>query len=97
MADEVASGEKRAHGDELFHPAITAAHSAVLAQLTTFTAGMTLETRLESLGQPGRPEQSLASHRKIAGAIRAQAPATAAAAMLQHTDLVSAVALLKQS
>jgi GntR family transcriptional repressor for pyruvate dehydrogenase complex len=96
MADEVAAGEKGAHGDELFHEAVTAAaHSAVLAQLMSFIAGMILETRLESLGQPGRPEQSLASHRKIADAIRLQNPEAAAAAMLEHIDLVSDVALLK--
>lgn len=98
MAEEVASGAKGAHGDELFHQAVTAAaHSAVLGQLMTFIAGMVLETRLESLGQPGRPEQSLASHRRIADAIRAQDPAGAAAAMLEHIELVSDVALLKNS
>ncbi|SFT70010.1 FadR/GntR family transcriptional regulator [Arthrobacter sp. ov118] len=96
MADEVSSGAKGAHGDELFHQAVTAAaHSAVLAQLMTFIAGMVLETRLESLGQPGRPEQSLASHRRIAEAIRAKDSAAAAAAMLEHIELVSDVALLK--
>ncbi|MFE4544407.1 FadR/GntR family transcriptional regulator [Arthrobacter sp. NPDC056727] len=96
MAEEVASGAKGAHGDELFHQAITAAaHSGVLAQLMSFIAEMILETRLESLGQPGRPEQSLASHRKIADAIRVQDPEAAAAAMLDHITLVSDVALLK--
>lgn len=96
MAEEIASGDKGAHGDELFHQAVTAAaHSAVLAQLMAFIAGMVLETRLESLGQPGRPEQSLASHRKIAEAIRRQDPPSAASAMLEHISLVSDVALLK--
>jgi GntR family transcriptional repressor for pyruvate dehydrogenase complex len=96
MAEEVASGAKGAHGDELFHQAVTAAaHSSVLAQLMSFIAGMILETRLESLGQPGRPEQSLASHRKIADAIRARDADAAAAAMLDHITLVSDVALLK--
>jgi GntR family transcriptional repressor for pyruvate dehydrogenase complex len=96
MAEEVASGAKGARGDELFHQAVTAAaHSAVLAQLMSFIAGLILETRLESLGQPGRPEQSLASHRRIADAIRLQNPEAAAAAMLEHIDLVSDVALLK--
>ena len=96
MADEVESGAKGARGDELFHQAVTAAaHSAVLAQLMTFIAGMILETRLESLGQPGRPEQSLASHRKIADSIRAKDPQAAAKAMQEHIDLVSDVALLK--
>jgi len=96
MAEEVASGDKGAHGDELFHRAVTgAAHSAVLAQLMTFIAEMILETRLESLGQPGRPEQSLASHRTIAEAIRAQDTDAAQNAMLAHIELVSDVALLK--
>lgn len=96
MAEEVASGARGAHGDEQFHQAVTAAaHSAVLAQLMSFIAGMIMETRLESLGQPGRPEQSLASHRKIADAIRVQDSAAAAAAMQEHIDLVSDVALLK--
>ncbi|MDN4645073.1 FCD domain-containing protein [Arthrobacter sp. PsM3] len=96
MAEEVASGARGARGDELFHQAVTAAaHSGVLAQLMTFIAGMILETRLESLGQPGRPEESLASHRKIADAIRAKDAPGAAAAMLEHIVLVSDVALLK--
>jgi GntR family transcriptional repressor for pyruvate dehydrogenase complex len=96
MSEEVASGAKGARGDELFHQAVTAAaHSGVLAQLMTFIAEMILESRLESLGQPGRPEQSLASHRKIAEAIREQNAEAAAAAMLEHIDLVSDVALLK--
>ncbi|MDQ1624112.1 MAG: GntR family transcriptional regulator, transcriptional repressor for pyruvate dehydrogenase complex [Actinomycetota bacterium] len=96
MAEEVGSGAKGARGDELFHQAVTsAAHSAVLGQLMTFIAGMILETRLESLGQPGRPEQSLASHRRIADAIRAQDADAAAEAMLEHLELVSDVALLK--
>ncbi len=96
MAEEVASGERGARGDELFHQAVTAAaHSAVLGQLMTFIAGMILETRLESLAQPGRPEQSLASHRRIADAIRARDSSAAAAAMSEHIELVSDVALLK--
>jgi len=96
MAAEVAGGSKGARGDELFHQAVTAAaHSAVLGQLMAFIAEMILETRLESLGQPGRPEQSIASHRKIADAIRAQDAAAAASAMMAHIDLVSDVALLK--
>jgi len=96
MAEEISGGDRGAHGDELFHQAVTAAaHSPVLAQLMTFIAEMILETRLESLAQPGRPEQSLASHRTIAAAIRAQNPADAGAAMLSHIQLVSDVALLK--
>jgi len=96
MTAEIAGGDRGAHGDELFHQAVTAAaHSPVLAQLMTFIAEMILETRLESLAQPGRPEQSLASHRVIADAIRAGDAAAATTAMLSHIELVSDVALLK--
>lgn len=96
MAKEINDGERGTRGDELFHEAITAAaHSSVLAQLMAFIAEMILETRMESLGQPGRPEQSLASHRKIAAAIRNQDAEEAAEAMLAHIELVSDVELLR--
>lgn len=96
MAAEIGAGERGAHGDELFHQAVTgAAHSAVLAQLMSVIAEMILETRLESLGQPGRPEQSLASHRTIVDAIRAKDQNGAAAAMAAHIDLVSDLELLR--
>ncbi|MFB9814593.1 FadR/GntR family transcriptional regulator [Paeniglutamicibacter sulfureus] len=96
MSGEIAGGGRGERGDELFHEAVTAAaHSRVLAQLMTFIAEMVLETRLESLGQPGRPERSLESHQVIARAIRNGDAAAAAAAMQAHIDLVSDVALLK--
>lgn len=96
MAAEIADGDRGVRGDELFHQAVTAAaHSPVLAQLMTFIAEMVLETRIESLGQPGRPERSLESHRKIASAIRESDPKAASAAMLAHIELVSDVALLR--
>ena len=96
MQSEIDDGDRGANGDEQFHRAVTeAAHSPVMAQLMAFIGEMVLETRLESLAQPGRPQQSLASHRVIAEAIRAQDPAAAAEAMQQHIDLVSDVALLE--
>lgn len=96
MAEEIDAGERGAGGDAKFHHAVTgAAHSPVLAQLMTVIAGMVAETRKESLGQPGRPKRSLASHRKIAAAIRAQDAARAQAAMQAHIDLVSDVELLR--
>lgn len=97
MHAEIEHGGKGLRGDELFHEAVTAAaHSSVLAQLMTFIAEMVLETRLESLGQPGRPQQSLASHRAIATAIRNGDPHEAEQAMLSHITLVSNVALLSE-
>lgn len=52
------------------------------------------ETRRESLSQPGRPRQSLASHRSIAKAIRSVDPASAARAARRHITLVADVAVL---
>ena len=51
---------------------------------------------LESLGQPGRPQESLVGHRAIAEAIRAGDPQAAAAAMHAHVEKVSDVALLRE-
>src|SRR6478736_5397239 len=62
-------------GDERFHGAVTAAsHSLLLARLMDEIGDLIKETRLESLGQPGRPQDSLAGHRAIAEAIRAGDP-----------------------
>jgi GntR family transcriptional repressor for pyruvate dehydrogenase complex len=96
MASDIGGGGRGVGGDELFHRAVTdASHSSVLARMMGLIQEMVLETRIESLGQPGRPEQSLASHRSIAAAIRAGDPDAAAAAMTEHIELVSDVALLR--
>lgn len=96
MAAEIEGGGRGVNGDELFHQAVTAAaHSAVLAQMMQFIGEMVLETRIESLGQPGRPEVSLAAHRAIARAIRAGDAEAAGAAMSRHIAIVSDVPLLK--
>ncbi|WP_370514981.1 FadR/GntR family transcriptional regulator [Glutamicibacter sp. JC586] len=98
MSQEIKNGGRGEKGDELFHEAITgAAKSSVLQKLMTFISEMVLETRLESLGQPGRPERSLESHRKIAEAISDGDGEAAAVAMQEHIELVSDVALLKDS
>jgi len=96
MAQDIESGGRGLEGDELFHAAVTrAGHSPVLERLMAQIAELVRETRLESLGQPGRPRASLASHREIAEAIRRQDAAAASAAMHAHISLVSDVALLE--
>lgn len=90
MAAEIAGGSRGTAGDELFHQAVAAAaHSSILASMMSFISELVRETRLASLGQPGRPERSLESHRAIAEAIRSGDPAAAAAAMQAHIDLVA--------
>ncbi|MET4059665.1 GntR family transcriptional repressor for pyruvate dehydrogenase complex [Arthrobacter sp. UYP6] len=90
MAAEIAGGSRGTTGDEQFHQAVaSAAHSSILASMMTFISELVRETRLASLGQPGRPEQSLESHRAIVDAIRSANPRAAAEAMQAHIDLVS--------
>lgn len=97
MEDQVASGSRGLEGDQAFHEAVTAAaHSRVLARLMTEIAELISETRIESLSQPGRPQESLEMHRAVAAAIRAQDAAAATAAMVHHIDVVSDVALLRE-
>lgn len=97
MAADVEAGGRGVEGDERFHSAVTAAaHSPVLAEMMDSLSELILETRLESLSQPGRPDASLAGHRRIADAIRAGDPAAAAEAMHAHVELVSDVALLRE-
>lgn len=97
MASAIERGERGLEGDEHFHGAVTAAaRSALLADLMTEIAQAIRASRIESLSQPGRPEDSLVSHRKIAEAIRAGDPAAAAEAMAEHIRLVSDVELLRE-
>ena len=96
MAADVAAGGRGVEGDELFHSAVTSAgHSALLGRLMQEISELVRETRLESLSQPDRPAASLAGHRRIADAIRAERPRAAAEAMQDHIQLVSEVAVLR--
>lgn len=97
MAAEIERGERGLDGDQQFHSAVTAAaRSELLADLMAGIANAVLESRLESLSQPNRPEISLASHREIAAAIRAGDADAAGLAMREHIRLVSDVALLRE-
>lgn len=96
MAADIEAGGRGVEGDERFHGAVTAAaHSLLLARLMDEIGDLIKETRIESLGQPGRPQNSLAGHQAIADAIRAGDPAAAAAAMHAHVEMVSDVAMLR--
>lgn len=96
MEADIDAGGRGVEGDERFHAAVTAAaHSALLARMMAEISELVLETRIESLGQPGRPRDSLAAHRRIAAAIRAGDAAEAARAMHDHVEQVSDVAILR--
>lgn len=96
MAADIEAGGRGVEGDERFHGSVTAAaHSLLLARLMDEIGDLVKETRIESLSQPGRPQNSLAGHRAIADAIRAGDPEAAAAAMHAHVEMVSDVAVLR--
>jgi GntR family transcriptional repressor for pyruvate dehydrogenase complex len=96
MEADVARGGRGLEGDELFHGAVTAAaRSSLLADLMTEISAAIRESRIESLSQPDRPQESLVSHRQIADAIRAGDAEAAGDAMAEHIRLVSDVALLR--
>lgn len=96
MERQVAAGERPLEGDAAFHVAVTAAgHSRVLARLMAEISELILETRIESLSQPGRPEESLEQHHAVAQAIRDHDPLAASLAMTRHIATVSDVAFLR--
>jgi GntR family transcriptional repressor for pyruvate dehydrogenase complex len=96
MEADIDAGGRGVQGDELFHAAITAAaHSSLLEKMMTEISELILETRIESLSQPGRPRDSLSAHRRIADAVRLGDPDLAAAAMHHHVAQVSDVAILR--
>ncbi len=98
MESDIEAGGRGVEGDERFHGAVTAAaHSLLLARLMDEIGDLIKETRLESLGQPGRPQDSLVGHRAIAEAIRAGDAEAAADAMHAHVEMVSDVALLRDA
>lgn len=97
MEADIEAGGRGVEGDERFHGAVTAAaHSLLLARLMDEIGDLVKETRIESLGQPGRPQDSLAGHRAIAEAIRAGDAEAASDAMHAHVAMVSDVALLRE-
>jgi GntR family transcriptional repressor for pyruvate dehydrogenase complex len=98
MAKDIAAGGLGEQGDRLFHEAVTrAARSSLLADFMTAIAAPIAETRRSSLGEPGRPPRSLATHRRIAEAIRRGDAAAARQAMRRHLNMVADVGLLRWS
>ncbi|MDA2811923.1 FadR/GntR family transcriptional regulator [Nocardiopsis sp. RSe5-2] len=92
MRAEIASGERGVSGDQLFHEAVTrAARNGLLARMMAELSPMIMQTRVESLSQPDRPDRSLAGHERIAEAIRSGDSRAAADAMYAHLLLVSDV------
>lgn len=98
MEAAIEAGGRGVEADEAFHGAVTAAaHSGLLSRMMDEIAELVRESRIESLSQPRRPAASLEGHRAIAEAIRRREPEAAASAMHAHIELVSDVAVLRET
>lgn len=98
MAADIAAGGIGDRPDERFHRAIAlGAQNHLLQEVMDALGDRIHETRLGSLGEPGRPPRSLADHRRIAEAIRRQDPRAAEVAMRRHLKVVSDTRLLRWS
>lgn len=87
QAARVAAGELAIDEDTAFHYRLgVAAGNPVLLKLVDVLMDLLHESRVRSLGVPGRPERSLAGHRRILAAVRARDPEGASAAMRQHLE-----------
>jgi GntR family transcriptional repressor for pyruvate dehydrogenase complex len=98
MAADIAAGGIGEAADRRFHGAIAqGAQNPLLQDVMVAFGDRIHETRLASLGEPGRPPRSLADHRRIAEAIRRQDPRRAEVAMRRHLKVVSDTRLLRWS
>lgn len=96
MTRSVAEGGTGEEGDRRFHHAVAAAsQSALLVDFYRQLSSKIIETRRESLKQPGRPRRSLAQHEQILDAVRAGDARRARTAMSRHLRSVSRVRLLE--
>jgi GntR family transcriptional repressor for pyruvate dehydrogenase complex len=86
---KVRSGELAVEEDSEFHYRIAmASGNSVVLKVLDVVMDLLRETRERSLQSEGRPQKSLAGHRRILAAIRRRDPSAAKTAMLQHIDEV---------
>jgi GntR family transcriptional regulator, transcriptional repressor for pyruvate dehydrogenase complex len=90
------NGELAIEEDNEFHYRIArAADNAVLLQIVDVLMDTLQETREKSLQTGGRPQKSLAGHRRILSALARRDPAASERAMRQHLEEIEAIVLQK--
>ena len=83
--EKLSRGELAIEEDNQFHDAIArASGNSVVLKVLDILMDLLRETRALSLQRKGRPQKSIAGHRRILGAIKRRDPAAAEAAMRQH-------------
>jgi GntR family transcriptional repressor for pyruvate dehydrogenase complex len=92
----VRGGELAVEEDTEFHYRIAmASGNSVVLKVLDVVMDLLRETRARSLQSQGRPQKSLAGHRRILSAIRRHDPAAAQTAMRQHIADVEKMVLHK--
>ena len=87
---KVRGGQLAVEEDSEFHYAIAlASGNSVVVKVMDVVMDLLRETRSRSLQSAGRPQKSLAGHRKILSAIKRHDGPAAEAAMLQHLNDVA--------
>jgi GntR family transcriptional repressor for pyruvate dehydrogenase complex len=93
---KVSNGGLAIEEDSEFHYRIaTAARNSVVLKVVDVVMDLLRETRSRSLQSEGRPQRSMAGHRRILNAIRRGDPQAAEAAMRQHIRDVEKIVLNK--
>ncbi len=86
---EVEAGETGVNADTAFHFALACAtHNSALVKVISAVEDILRRSRDQSLQEPGRPQRSLASHRRILETVRARQPEAARQAMEHHLTAV---------
>jgi len=93
---KVSGGHLAIKEDSEFHYSIaTASGNSIVLKVLDVVMDMLRETRSRSLQTQGRPEKSLAGHRRILGAIKRRDASAAEEAMRQHISNIEKIVLNK--
>jgi GntR family transcriptional repressor for pyruvate dehydrogenase complex len=94
--EKVARGELATDEDTTFHHTVAlAADNSTMMKLVQVLMDLLRETRERSLQGEGRPQKSLAGHRRILAALESRDPDAAEAAVHKHLSEIEQVVLQK--
>jgi len=92
--EKVQRGEMAIEEDSEFHYSVAlAADNSVILRILDVLMDMLRETRQRSLQASGRPQQSLAGHRRIMAALQRHDPRASESAMLRHLEEIENIVL----
>jgi GntR family transcriptional repressor for pyruvate dehydrogenase complex len=94
--EKVLRGEATVGEDDEFHYTIAlAARNSVMRKVVDVLMRLLHETRARSLQTAGRPQRSLAGHRRVLAAIKRRDPAAAERAVRRHVEEIESIVLKK--